>query len=95
MKDIKSIDEQQKLELVFMPSLISILVHLQEKKGSLLTQEEVEEIRDKAVCITVPTEVHEKIEEERGFSDINPDFVWIEWLDYLGILEECLTATKK
>lgn len=37
------------------PALVVILLNREETKGSPLTREEVEEIRDKAVCVMLPS----------------------------------------
>ncbi|WP_269915583.1 hypothetical protein [Acinetobacter sp. HY1485] len=50
--------------------------------GRQLTKVEVEEIRDKATVINLPTEIAQAIVKERGYEDIDPDNVWEEWLIY-------------
>ena len=51
------------------PALSALLFNLQKQKGSPLTEAEVLEIRDKAVCM----------EEKRGYADIDPQHAWEDW----------------
>lgn len=79
---------------VFMPSLIAILINAQDKKGTLLTQDEVEHIRDNAAVMSVPKSICEKMDKDRGYKDINPELVWIEYLHHNGILDDIINDTK-
>jgi hypothetical protein len=63
------------------PALITILVSKEREKGSPLKEGEVLEIRDKAVCIMLPISAKEKMEESRGYPDLNPEYVWEQWLE--------------
>lgn len=45
--------------LGIVPSLVSLFINAEEKKGSELTEEEVLKIRDESECIAMP---HSKIE---------------------------------
>lgn len=87
-------DMEQELGCVFMPSLISILINAQEKKGALLTQEEVEDIRDRSVVMSMPKSVCETMEKERGYKDIDPEFAWLEYLHHNGVLDEIVSKIK-
>ncbi|MFY9589182.1 hypothetical protein [Rickettsia endosymbiont of Halotydeus destructor] len=71
-----------KLEIVFMPPLLQLLILSENNKGSLLTQEEVLNIRDNAIDITVSKERAKKLEIARGYKDINPERCWDEWCLY-------------
>lgn len=42
------------MAVLYIPSLVSLLVNAEKQKGSGLTQQEVEKIRDNATCISVP-----------------------------------------
>jgi accessory colonization factor AcfC len=62
-----------------MPTLLSLLKFHESSKGSKLTEEEVLEIRDNAVVMTVSSSTLRKIEEDRGYKDIDPNNCWVEW----------------
>ena len=68
--------------LVFVPALIAVLVHEENELGRDLTKEEVEQIRDEALCMQVPLEGAIDLEKERGYDDIRPECVWEDWLEY-------------
>ena len=68
--------------LTFIPALIVLLEAGKNMAGRQLTKVEVEEIRDKATVINLPTEIAQAIVKERGYEDIDPDNVWEEWLIY-------------
>ena len=68
--------------LTFIPALIVLLEAKKNMAGRQLTQVEVEEIRDKATVINLPTEIAQAIVNGRGYEDIDPDNVWEEWLIY-------------
>ncbi len=62
-----------------MPPLIVMLANMAAAKGSPLTREEVERIRDDCACMMLPAAVASKLAAARGYADINPDRVWEEW----------------
>lgn len=64
---------------VFMPALHVLLVALEQKWRRPLTQDEVEATRDRGVCIAMEPRDAQKIEFERGFSDLDPDLAWEQW----------------
>lgn len=64
-----------------MPSLVSTLLKAERSKGRPLTEEEVNFIRDNCPSVAVPRDVVPKIDEERGYKDIDPEFAWEEWQD--------------
>ena len=72
--------KEEKLLLVHVPALVAVLINAEDQKGSALTEQEVIEIRDTLQCIAMPLDVAEKVAEERGYSDIDPENVWQEWL---------------
>ena len=74
------------LEICFMPPLVLLIINAHNKKGEPLTQQEVESIRDKGVCIALPAGSKKSMAEKRGYDDFDPDFVWFEYLNYLGVL---------
>jgi hypothetical protein len=63
------------------PALVAILLNREKAKGSPLTQEEVESIRDEAVCIMLPASTKKAMDESRGYEDINPECAWQHWRD--------------
>jgi len=74
------------LILTPIPSLVSLLLHHEQAKGSPLTQEEVEEIRDNAACVALPASGRKAVDEERGYEDIAPEFAWQHWQQVRGQL---------
>ncbi|QBQ10157.1 MULTISPECIES: hypothetical protein [unclassified Pseudomonas] len=65
--------------LVFVPALVAVLTAAEDRKGSPLTEAEVCNIRDQAVCITLPFSVALDMERERGYPDIVAENCWSEW----------------
>lgn len=76
--------EADPLCLVFVPALIVMLNAAEEKKGSPLTEVEVDSIRDQAVCISLPFSVALEMERKRGYADIAPENCWNEWQQSKG-----------
>lgn len=77
------------VDWVFMPALIAVILHFHQKQDGILSQEEVERIRDNAAVIALPKGSHEKQAEARGYSDIlSPEHVWIEYLYAIGAMPE-------
>ncbi len=69
------------LLLTPVPALVAVLLAKEKEKGTPLTKDEVEKIRDQAECIAMPRDVREKVDESRGYQDINPENAWEEWLE--------------
>ncbi|MBN8596877.1 MAG: hypothetical protein J0L78_04295 [Planctomycetes bacterium] len=67
------------LQLVFVPSLVSILWHHEQEKGSALTETEVLAIRDKAIVIALRMDEAHKITQARGYTDIVSENCWRDW----------------
>lgn len=61
------------------PSLVATLLNRERAKGSPLTEQEVIEIRDACPAIALRPEDVRKIEERRGYKDIDPENCWEEW----------------
>lgn len=74
--------KDEDLLIVPIPALCAILLNLEEKKGSPLTESEVLEVRDKAVCMLVPRSAAQAIEERRGYRDLILEDVWRDWLGF-------------
>ena len=72
-------DSEDPLVPVPIPALGVLLLNLEKKKGEALSEQEVSDIRDKAVCMMMPLSVRAKMDAKRGYSDVNPENVWVEW----------------
>ena len=72
-------DPSNPMSLVFIPALVAILHMLEKRKGALLTETEVLEARDNAVCMAMPASEASLMEEKRGYSDIVAEDAWNEW----------------
>lgn len=67
------------------PALGVLLINLEKQKGVPLSESEVIEARDKAVCMMLPlsaTGGKVQMDEKRGYRDIDPENVWEEWLAF-------------
>lgn len=80
--------KDEPLVLTPIPALCFLLLKLEEKKGSPLTEAEVLEARDKAVCIALPQSVAKAMEEKRGYRDLVLEDVWQDWLGFRKWLDE-------
>jgi hypothetical protein len=69
----------ERLVIVIIPSLVSLLWRREKEKGLPLSEQEVLEIRDTAPAIALPLEGLAAVEERRGYRDVNPDNCWEEW----------------
>lgn len=69
----------EELVPVPIPALVALLLSLERQRGRRLTEAEVWEARDKAVCIMMPISVRDKMIEKRGYDDIDPENAWAEW----------------
>jgi len=70
-------DEQ--LVPVFVPALSAVLLSAEDKKGEPLNHDEVIRIRDKAPCIMMAAADARKMDESRGYRDIDPENCWYDW----------------
>ncbi|AMV34417.1 hypothetical protein VN12_19995 [Pirellula sp. SH-Sr6A] len=71
--------ESDELVPVFMPALILLLGHAEDKKGSPLSKDEVHSIRDSGTCIMMDVGDARKMDGARGYSDIDPENCWHDW----------------
>jgi hypothetical protein len=62
-----------------MPSLVATLRAAERSKGEPLTEEEVIGIRNEFPSVAVPRDIAQKIDEERGYKDIDPENAWEDW----------------
>ena len=77
---------EEPLTITPIPPLVVLLLHHEQAKGSPLTQEEVEKIRDNAVCIVLPASKRKAMDDARGYDDIDPEFAWEHWQQVRGQL---------
>lgn len=75
--------EDDPVVVVPIPPLATLLVALENRKGSPLTEAEVLEVRDGAVCMTMRRSAAWKMAEQRGYRDFDPANVWEEWQSFL------------
>lgn len=64
---------------VFMPALAVLLVHAEDKKGTPLTKDEVYSIRDSGACIMMQASDARRMDDSRGYRDIDPENCWHDW----------------
>jgi hypothetical protein len=65
---------------VFIPALVALLIRAEELNGSPLTRNQILAVRDNANCVMLPPSAKAEIEEERGYTDIDPERCWEDWL---------------
>lgn len=65
--------------IIPVPSLVATLLNRERAKGSPLTRDEVIEIRDKCPCIAMTPDQLKRVEERRGYPDIDPEWAWEHW----------------
>jgi hypothetical protein len=65
--------------IVAVPPLVWQLQFHEAKKGSPLTEAEVQRIRDEAICMTMPRSEAQALAAGRGYDDIDPEDVLNEW----------------
>src|SRR5438045_3444908 len=68
-----------KLYPVFMPCLLTRFRQAEQKAGSPLTPVQAQEICSHAVGIMVSEDLVAKLEQRRGFRDLDPEHPWNEW----------------
>lgn len=74
-----SVQQPEQLVITPMPSLVSLLLRAEDEKGSPLTREEVQAIRNKCVCIVLRGSSVAAIADRRGYDDIDPEHAWEDW----------------
>ena len=72
-------NEEEKLVIFPIPSLVSTLLRKEREKGEPLLKSEVLSIRDSASCKALTREQANCVEQERGYADIDPENCWEEW----------------
>ncbi|RWF00442.1 hypothetical protein [Mesorhizobium sp.] len=61
------------------PSLVATLLNRETAKGSPLTEDEVIQIRDSCPAIALTQEDARRVDESRGYLDIDRENCWEEW----------------
>lgn len=77
-----NVNTDEPMVIVPIPSLIAILVHAENQKGSALNENEVNQFAEECVCMTMPFSMAYEMEVNRGYRDIRPEFAWQDWLEY-------------
>lgn len=77
--DVAGRPNPEQLVIEFVPSLASILLSAEKKKGSPLTMTEVEAVRDNAAVVVSRPEAAKAVETRRGYQDIDPQHAWQQW----------------
>lgn len=65
--------------LVPIPSLVSILLKVENQKDEPINEVEVLEIRDNCTCIHMTEQQYQNLCHERGYNDISPESCWDDW----------------
>jgi len=73
------VEHNARLVVTPVPALVEVLLFKEREKGSPLTEAEVVEIRDKAVCIALPLSERIAMDEARGYADLDPENAWEQW----------------
>lgn len=76
--------------VMFLNHLCVMLPALEEAKGAPLTEQEVLDYRDGAVCALVSPEARYRIWASIGFADFDHENLWEEWQAYR---RDCLGKT--
>jgi hypothetical protein len=63
---------------VFMPPLRLVLLKREQLKGSLLAEQQVNEICNSAICMAMTPSQKLDMDESRGYQDIDPNNIWVE-----------------
>lgn len=64
---------------IYLPSLRGLLSDAERQKGAHLTREEVETLRDNAMCVSVPDGIACTLDLSHNVGDINAENCWEEW----------------
>ena len=74
--------DQDDLVITPIPSLVAVLLNMENTKGSPLTEAEVLSARDGCECEVLTREQHAKVVAARGYEDIDPEFAWEDWQSF-------------
>lgn len=78
-RNIFASGQQDKRVPVFVPPLAACLAQAETLKGSRLTEAQVQQIRDEAICMLMAPERAAKLAESRGYVDVAPENCWADW----------------
>lgn len=70
---------ERNLVQVFMPSLAALLIVAEKRRRRPLTEKEVTAIKNTTTVMMLIAEAAQKLDEQRGYKDINPENCWDEW----------------
>lgn len=65
--------------LLFLPSLTDLLARAQEVRDGALSEADVLAVRDEGMVLVSPVGAADGLARTRGYVDIDPERVWIEW----------------
>ena len=68
-----------RLIITHIPSLVATLLNKERAKGTPLTRQEVETVRDEAPAKVLTPEQRAAVDEGRGYDDIDPERAWEDW----------------
>jgi hypothetical protein len=85
--------DSDKLVIYPMPSLVATLLNRENAKGSPLTEAEVIDITNNCPSVAVPIDVAQKIDEQRGYKDIDPERCWEQWQEARKSLAQTATPS--
>ncbi len=71
--------DDEELVAVFIPALGPLLLRAEDLKGEPLSYDEVIRIRNEAACIMMRIDDARKLDDSRGYHDINPENCWFDW----------------
>ncbi|WP_312042165.1 hypothetical protein [Erwinia sp.] len=74
------------MAVISVPSLGGLLAQAEWRKGSPLTKEEVEEIRDITTLVQVPDNIARGMDLFCGYGDVDPQKCWETWQRYRTVL---------
>jgi hypothetical protein len=86
--DFAGSDDDVELIPVFIPPLVVILAQIEKSRGVPLTESEVLEIRDKAICMVLRKSMAEDMAAKRGYGDLDPEVCWEQWCEIRQSLRE-------
>lgn len=71
--------QPSQLNLVIMPPLVALLHGKERELGRALEPKEVTEIVENSPCIAMERADAQRIEQSRGYADLEPDLAWDQW----------------
>lgn len=67
------------LVLTFIPALRAVLTALHSEQPEPLTEQQVLAARDQGACIAMKPRDAQALERQRGYADLDPELVWVQW----------------